>query len=46
VEAAVMPADKKARMASDHFPFLVKLSLPDSSVIVQSGNNDAIEPNL
>jgi endonuclease/exonuclease/phosphatase family metal-dependent hydrolase len=33
VEAVLVPADKLSRMASDHLPFFVQLSLSGISVI-------------
>jgi endonuclease/exonuclease/phosphatase family metal-dependent hydrolase len=41
VDAVLVPADKLSRMASDHLPFFVQLSLPGTPAIIQEGNHNA-----
>jgi endonuclease/exonuclease/phosphatase family metal-dependent hydrolase len=43
VDTVLVPTNKLTRMASDHLPFLVQLSLPDSTANIQSGNSDSID---
>jgi endonuclease/exonuclease/phosphatase family metal-dependent hydrolase len=46
VGAVLVPADILSRMASDHLPFFAQLSLLDCRAIIQSGNNDTIDPKI